>query len=223
MAESSWWEQVKGIFSKAEASSSNEPVSHEVLTRHQDRREDLARWREGVVAQRMRDWLREAYEHYLRTGEPPSRAVDFLDTSSAKGFVIHFDELQYSREEAEFFQLMLRERVLAPTPLADGTTEKRYRTQVADTKAYTRAGATERTDRYYLKPRLALHDDPAIAAAPDGHTADQFGQGFGNVLIELVSRNDVPYRLRFSATIYHDRVYREAESFGALMQLALEV
>ena len=217
----SWWEQIKGVFAGAEASTASEPVVHEVLTRHKDRKEDYARWREGVVAQRMRDWLREAYEHYLQHGQPPSRAVDFLDTSSAKGFVIHFDELQYSREEAEFFQLLLRERVLAPVPLPDGDTEKRYRTQVADAKVYTKAGATERTDRYYLKPRLVLHEDPAIAAAPDGHTADQFGQGFGNILIELVTRNDAPYRLRFSATIYHDRVYQEAESFGALMRLVL--
>lgn len=221
MAESTWWEQIKGVFSKAEASTPNEPVSHEVLTRHKDRREGFARWREGIVARRMRDWLREAYEHYLRTGQPPSRAVDFLDTSSSKGFVIHFDELQYSREEAENFQLLLRERVLAPVPLPDGTAEKRYRTQVADARTYTKAGATERTDRYYLKPRLVLHEDPAIAAAPNGHTADQFGQGFGNVLIELVTRNEQPYRLRFSATIYHDRVYQKAEGFGALMGLVL--
>ena len=170
----------------------------------------------------MRTWLREAYEHYLQHGAPPSRAVDFLDTDSSKGFVIHFDELQYSREEAEFFQLLLRASgVIAPVTRPDGTAEKRYRTQVADAKAYSKAGVTERTDRYYLKPRLVLHEDPAIAAAPNGHTADQFGQGFGNILIELVTRNDRPYRLRFSATIYHDRVYQEAESFGALMRLVL--
>ena len=218
---STWWEQIKGVFAGAESSTAAEPVTHEVLTRHKDRREAYARWREGVVAEGMRQWLREAYEHYLRHGEPPSRAVDFLDTSSSKGFVIHFGELQYSRGEAENFQLLLRERVLAPVALPDGTKEKRYRTQVADAKTYTKAGTTERTDRYYLKPRLVLHEDPAIAAAPDGHTADQFGQGFGNILIELVLRNDEPYRLRFSATIYHDRVYQKAESFGALMGVVL--
>ena len=218
---STWWEQIKGVFAGAEASTASEPVTHEVLTRHRDRREDYTRWREGVVARRMRAWLREAYEHYLTHGKPPSRAVDFLDTSSSKGFVVHFDELQYSREEAEYFQLLLRERVLAPVTLPDGSSEKRYRTQVADSKTYAKAGATERTDRYYLKPRLVLHEDPAIAAAPNGHTAGQFGQGFGNVLIELVIRNDKPYRLRFSATIYHDRVYQEAESFGALMGVVL--
>ena len=217
----SWWDQIRGVFATAEASSPNEPVLHEVLTRHRDRKEAFARWRAGVVARGMREWLGEAYAYYLRHDAPPSRAIDFLDTASSKGFVIHFGELNYSLEEAEMFQLLLRERVLAPVPQPDGTTEKRYRTQVADAKAYSRAGATERTDRYYLKPRLVPHADPAIANAPDGHTADQFGQGFGNVLIELVSRNDAPYRLRFSATIYHDRVYQKAESFGALMEQIL--
>ena len=217
----SWWEQIKGVFARAEASSATEPVAHAVLTRHRERREAYERWRDGIVAERMQVWLAEAYAHYLQHDEPPSRAVDFLDTPSSKGFVIHFDELQYSLEEAEMFQLLLRERVLAPVTLPDGTTGKPYRTQVADTKTYAKAGATERTDRYYLKPRLVLHEDPAIAANPDGHTADQFGQGFGNVLIELVVRNDRPHMLRFSATVYHDRVYQKAESFGALMGLVL--
>ena len=217
----SWWEQIKGVFAKAETSSAAEPVEHAVLTRHRDRRETFERWRGGVVAQRMQAWLAEAYAHYLQHDAPPSRAIDFLDTPSSKGFVVHFDELQYSLEEAEMFQLLLRARVLAPVTLDDGSTEKPYRTQVADTKTYARDGATERTDRYYLKPRLVLHEDPAIAAHPDGHTADQFGQGFGNILIELVARNGRPHMLRFSATIYHDRVYQEAQSFGALMERVL--
>ena len=217
----SWWEQIKRVFAGAEASTAAEPVTHAVLTRHRDRRGDFERWRGGVVAARMQAWLAEAYAHYLRHDAPPSRAVDFLDTPSSKGFVIHFDELQYSLEEAEMLQLLLRERVLTPVPLADGAAEKPYRTQVADTRTYARAGATERTDRYYLKPRLVLHEDPAIAAAPDGHTADQFGQAFGNILIELVVRNDRPQMLRFSATVYHDRVYQEAESFGRLMDSVL--
>ncbi len=213
MATTGWWEQIKGVFAKAADSSSKDPVLHSVLTRHKDRRAAFETWRDGVVAQSMRDWLAESYGHYLLHDRPPSEAIDFLDTPSSKGFVVHFDELQYSLQEAEMFQLLLRERVLQPGP--DG--EKRYRTQVADAKVYQKGDKTERTDRYYLKPLLILHEDPAIAASPDSYTADQFGQGFGNILIELVVRNEQPWRLKFSATIYHDRVYKDADGFGALV------
>lgn len=211
----SWWEQIKGVFAGAQTSTAREPVLHDTLVRHRDRKADFERWQEAIVAKAMRAWLAQAYGHYLTHGRPPSEAIDFLDTPSSKGFVMHFDELQYSREEAEMFQLLLRDRVLYGGP----DRERTYRTQVADTKTYNANGATERVDRYYLKPRPVFHEDPAIAAAPDNYTADQFGQGFGNVLIELIVRNEQPYRLRFSATIYHDRVYQEAESFGRLVEV----
>ncbi len=213
MATTGWWEQIKGVFATATESSAKDPVVHATLTRHRDHAAEFDTWNAGVVAQSMRTWLGEAYGYYLQHGRPPSEAIDFLDTQSSKGFVLHFDELQYTLHEAQMFQLTLRERVLRPGP--EG--EKRYRTQVADTKTYQQGDQTERTDRYYLKPVLVPHADPAIAAAPNSHTADQFGQGFGNILIELVVRDERPWRLRFSATIYHDRVYQEAEGFGALV------
>ncbi len=215
METTGWWEQIKGVFAKAADSSSKDPVLHTTLTRHRDHQAEFEIWRAGVIAQGMRNWLGESYGYYLQHDRPPTEAIDFLDTPSSKGFVVHFAELQYSLHEAEMFQLLLRERVLAPGP--DGG--KRYRTQVADTKTYQEADMTARTDRYYLKPVLVPHADPGIAASPDSYTADQFGQGFGNILIELLVRNREPWRLRFSATIYHDRVYQAAEGFGGLVGL----
>ena len=222
-----WWADVKRVFAKAADSSRAEPVVHEVLTRHRDCAEALATWQRGIVCGALLDLVSEAYGQFLLAGQPRDEAVDFLDTPSAKGFVVHFDRLQYSTAEAEMLQLHLRQRVLANTS-ADLALAGRedatpaYRTQVADTKTYATArGQTERTDRYYLKPRPVAHADPALAAAPDTHTADQFAQGFGNILIELVVRDARAYRIRLSATIYHDRVYQEATAFAALMQQLL--
>ena len=207
-----WWARVKALFAEAEASTPQAPAVHEPLTRHRDAGEDYARWRDGLVRRRLTDWLADQYRLFLTAGSARTdEAIDFLDTPSAKGFVVHFGDTQYTLAEAELFQLFLRERVLA----------RGYRTQAADTRVYSRGQQTERTDRYYLKPRPAWSHPDGPDAPMDGHTAGQFDQGFGNVLVELVVRNDRPHQLRFSATIYHDRVYKEARGFGALMDAVL--
>ena len=217
-----WWSDVRQVFAKAEASSKAAPVVHELLTRHRDQAAALASWRHGMICRQLLGWISDSYGHHLVDGQARDEAIDFLDTPSAKGFVIHFEKLQHSLLEAQLLQLHLRQRVLDSGKVADATTGKAlpaYRTQIADTKTYTNNGITERSDRYYLKPRLVPNHDVALAAAPNAYTADQFGQGFGNVLIELIVRNDSPFRLRFSATVYHDRVYRQADSFASLMQM----
>ena len=205
------WESVKQIFGEAEASTPAAPAVHETLTRHRAAAEDFARWREGLVLRRLVDWLSEQYAVYLTHPQRIDEAIDFLDTPSSKGFVVHFGDTGYSLKEAEYFQLYLRERVLS----------RNYRTQVADSRTYTRAGRTERTDRYYLKPRPDFAHPDGEDAPMDMHTKGQFHQQFGNVMIELVVRDERPHHLRFSATIYHDRIYKDADGFGGLMRVVL--
>ena len=208
-----WWQRIKATFAAAEDSGPAAPVDHAPLTRHRDRAEDYAQWRGGVVHERLLAWLAEQYANFLTDRGRVDEAVDFLDTPSSKGFVVHFAKTGYSLEEAEFFQLYLRERVLS----------RDYRTQVADARTYSRAGRTERTDRYYLKPRPNFAHPGGEDVPMDVHTAGQFDQQYGNVLIELVVRDDRPHHLRFSATVYHDRVYKDAEGFGGLMGVVLGV
>lgn len=203
------WDQVKSMFREAEQSQAKEPVLHEVLSRHKDKAEAYEHWREGLICRRLLDWLSNQYALYLTEPTRVDQGLDFLSTNSQKGFVIHFSDTKYSLQEAEFFQLYLRERVLTQS----------YRTQVADARTYSKGGATERTDRYYLKPRPQWAHPDGPDAIIDGHTADQHDQQFGNVMIELVVRNEKPHQLRFSAAIYHDRVYKDATGFGALMDI----
>jgi len=205
----SWWDQVKSIFQEAEQSQATEPALHEVLTRHKDEAEAFSHWREGLICRQLNSWLVNQYALFLTEPNRVDESLDFLSTKSQKGFVIHFNDTQYTLQEAEFFQLLLRERVLTQA----------YRTQVADARTYSKGGATERTDRYYLKPRPQWAHPEGPNAEIDGHTADQHDQQFGNIMIELVVRNDKPHQLRFSAAIYHDRVYKNAVGFGALMKI----
>lgn len=205
------WDSVKRLFGEAEASSPVAPAEHTTLTRHRTAGEAYARWREGLVLRRLVGWLADQYAVYLTSPNRVDEAVDFLDTPSSKGFVVHFGDTGYSLEEAEYFQLYLRERVLS----------RNYRTQVADSRTYTRAGRTERTDRYYLKPRPDFAHPDGEDAPMDMHTRGQFDQQFGNVMLELVVRNERAHHLRFSATVYHDRIYKDARGFGGLMGVVL--
>ena len=206
-----WWKQVKSIFQEAEQSTASVPALHEVLTRHKDLSGTFEQWKAGLVCRRLVDWLSNQYALSLTEPSRVDESLDFLSTKSQNGFVVHFSDTQYSLKEAEFFQLYLRERVLTQA----------YRTQVADARIYTKGGLTERTDRYYLKPRPVWNHPDGPDARIDAHTANQHDQQYGNVMIELIVRNEKPHQLRFSAATYNDRVYKEATSFGALMDIVL--
>lgn len=207
----SLWDSVKNLFAEAEESSPTTPAVHEPLKRHRTAGEAYARWTRGLVLRRLVGWLADQYALYLTDSPQLDEAVDFLDTPSSKGFVVHFAQTGYSLREAEYFQLYLRERVLS----------RNYRPQVADSRTYTRGGRTERTDRYYLKPRPDFAHPDGEDAPMDMHTEGQFDQQFGNVLIELVVRDEHAHHLRFSATVYHDRIYKDADGFGGLMGVVL--
>ncbi|MBP9874679.1 MAG: hypothetical protein KBC60_11580, partial [Haliscomenobacter sp.] len=64
----------------------------------------------------------------------------------------------------------------------------------------------ETVQRHYLKPR------PQV---PDG---EKLRQRFGNVTIEVVSRDDKAHQLRFRATAYSDHLFQDAERFEGLMK-----
>ncbi len=205
------WKRVRALLGEAAASTHQEPVIHQVLTRHHHEQEALERWEQALVARRLRDWLAAQFAMFSSGAQRLDSGIDFLDTPSSKGFVIHFADTQYSLREAEMLQLYLRKQVLAQP----------YRTQVADTKTYAFSAGTERTDRYYLKPRPAWSAPVGHEGGVNTYTADQFDQQFGNILVELIIRNDAPHQLKFSATAYHDRVYQTALSFAELMELVL--
>ena len=207
-----WWEQIKSIFQQVNSSSKAKPIEHEVLSRHRDHADAFQVWKEGLSAKRINNWLSDAYSRWQLNDRQDDEAFDFLDTPSSKGFAINWPRAAYSLEDAEMYQLLLRERVLS----------KDYRTQVADSRSWIEAGALHRLDRYYLKPRFKTSASFGEDHQLDAHTADQLDQQFGNVLIELNVRQHQPQQLRFSANVYHDRIYQPAEHFAALMQVILD-
>ncbi|MCO6489752.1 MAG: hypothetical protein J5I98_15155 [Phaeodactylibacter sp.] len=194
------WNYFKNLFQKAEESSPSQPLIHEMISRPDEDKADYERWKKTLVCRRLMDWLNAQYAIYLTAPRAIDEAIDFLDTPSSKGFVIHFHQTRYSKRDATHFFDFLKEKVLA----------LEYRSQISDLRTYNRADWVETIQRHYLKPGPRIRKTPQ----DDG----RFLQKYGNITIELELRDDQVFNLRFRATSYKDSLFKEAREFEELME-----
>lgn len=195
------WDYFKGLFKKAEESSPTQPLVHEVIKRTNEEKADLANWQETLVCRRLKDWLSAQYAVFRVDPERIDEALDFLDTPSSKGFVIHFHKTRYNRRDVTHLFDYFKNKVL----------HLDYRPQISDRRSYQKGQAVEVVERHYLKPRTGTWDQEN----------PKFRQRYGNVMLELTFRNDLPWNLKFRATTYKDRQFHEAKAFSELMQAVL--
>ena len=191
------WTYLKNIFREVEESSSIRPFIHETIERSEAEQKAYMDWKENLGRHRMMNSLGDEYATHRIDPKKVDRALDFLDTPSMKGFVIHASIGQYKRAELTYMLDYLKERVLTAN----------YRVYVSDRRIYNRDGQREMVERHYLKPKTQVNDN------------EQINQRYGNIRIELMTRDDVPINLKFSATGYSDRLFEEAEDFRVLMSI----
>ncbi|MEM6697747.1 MAG: hypothetical protein AAF599_05085 [Bacteroidota bacterium] len=189
------WSQIKGLFKQVEESSSIKPAIHEVISRSEEEKEDYQHWKNTIVRRRLSDWLSHQYALYKTLHNETDEGIDFLNTPSMKGFVIHFHQTQYSKRDAVHFLDFLKERVA----------KLNYRIQLSDVRTYSKPKWVESIQKHYLKPRTTFEEGIKI------------DQQYGNISIDLLLRDDRPHHLRFSATSYSDHLYEEAKDFGELV------
>lgn len=189
------WNYIKQLFQEAEQSSPSHPVVHEMITRSPEEKADFGQWKEGLVCRRLLGWLSDQYAIFRVLPDDIDEALDFLDTPSSKGFVIHFHKTNYSRREVIHLFDFLKEKVLTLN----------YKTQISDLRTYNRSGWVETIERHYLKPR------------PNFIPGEKLKQAFGNVMIEVELRDDQVRNLRFRATSYKDHQFEDALDFKDLM------
>ena len=196
----SFWDRITALFDAAAESTPHAPAVHEMIERDEAELADYERWKRTAARQRLFDWVTDQYALFL-AGRQNDHSVSFLDTASSKGFVVHFHETQYRREEINHFFHYLKERILALN----------YRTQISDRRVFSRPNWVETQERHYLKPRTR-HQRRTAPLERGG-----LDQKFGNVTVELELRDDVPWNLRLRATTYQDSLYGEPETFRALL------
>lgn len=194
------WDYIKNIFQEVEESSPSNPAIHEMIERTAEEKVQYQQWLESLVKRRLVDWLDNQYAIFRVTPDDIDEAMDFLNTPSSKGFVIHFYKTNYNRKEVTYFFDFLKDQMKGLN----------YKVQISDTRTYNRKDWVETVERHYLKPR------------PQFEEGKKIDQRFGNVTIELVLRNDKLYQLKLQATSYRDHLYGEAEEFRDLMQAILQ-
>lgn len=199
---SDFWKKIKDLFSTSEQSSPSHPVLHEVIQRTEIEQGEYLQWKKTSAKRRLLAWLQDQYLAYQSNPKNTDEAIDFLDTPSSKGFVIHFHQTRYSVKEITHLFDYLKEKVL----------DINYRSYLSDTRTYNRPKWVENVQRHYLKPPTNLRQIQE----------KKFKQKFGNITIELLSRNEQIRNLKFSATAYKDHLFEEADEFRELMENLME-
>jgi len=196
------WKYFTNLFNAAEESSSTQPFIHELIERTDTDKEDYEHWKKTLVKRRLINWLNSQHIAYLINPNDIDESIDFLNLTSSKGFVVHFQKMGYTKAEGIHFFDYLKERVLTLG----------YRSYVSDFRTYQKKDWIETTQRHYLKPR------PNFLKEKN----EKFNQAYGNINIELILRNEKLIQLKFSATSYNDRKFEDADEFNDLMQELLE-
>jgi hypothetical protein len=190
-----FWKYIQSLFQQAEQSNPARPFIHEVIVRGAEHKAALEHWTHTLVCRRLLDWVADQYRLFLTEPDEIDESIDFLNTTSSKGFVIHLDKTNYTLQESTFLLDLLKQRVV----------EEGYRVQVSDRRIYQQSKWVETAERHYLKPK------------PEFSSPGIIRQRYGNITILLLLRNDKPFQLQFQATAYRDHLFQEAESFGELM------
>ncbi len=194
------WNYFKNLFRKEQESSPSQPYIHEMIERTEEEKSDYEQWKETLVRRRLQDWLNDQYALFRMDPDRTDQALDFLDTPSSKGFVIHFHETRFSERDVVHFFDFLKEQVL----------HLNYSTQISDLRTYSRSSWVETVQRHYLKPKKSKYP-----------TEGKFHQSYGNVMIECTSRDDQVYDLKFRATVYQDSNFHDPAEFKDLMGMIL--
>ena len=196
---SNFWKRLFQLQEQTEQSSPSRPAVHELIARSPEEKADYEQWKSSFVLRRLLDWLGDQYAIYLHRPTEIDKALDFLDTPSSKGFIIHFHQTNYSRREITHLFDYFKERVLLLN----------YRTQISDTMTYSRKHWVETVEKHYLKPRVQFE------------TGQKMDQQFGNIMIKLEVRDDKVNNLRLRATHYQDFNYLPPQEFRGLLQQLL--
>lgn len=193
------WDYFKNFFREVEQSSASRPIFNEVLKRSLDEQLGYDDWKGSLPCRSLFGLLAEQYAIFQSNPAGIDRALTFLQTPSTNGFALHFDRLDFEKNDAHHLLDLLKEKVLALN----------YRPSHSDNRTWSEQDWVKTVQRHYLKPRQSWAEGQKI------------DQRFGNITIELNLRNDQPYLLTFRATSYTDRLYADASDFHELMQAIL--
>ena len=194
------WDYFKQLFQESEESSPSKPFIREEINRSDDEQDAFSLWKRTHAPQKMLDFVNTEYANHLIEPEKMDDSFGVLDSASTNGFIIHFSELRHNQKDIQHFFDYLKEIVLRIG----------YKHYMSDTRTYNRKLWVEKVERHYLKPPIQFDTTET--------SKKRLIQRYGNILIELLFRNDQLANLKFRATNYNDHNFTEANHFSDLIR-----
>ncbi len=178
---------------KKENSSTTLPEKRQVLKRSDEDKIAFKYWQQLTVKDQMLTDMKDAYQ--LSKLGKKSDAYRFLQQDLTSGILFYKDHSDYSNDDFIFFFDSIKDQIHSLN----------YTSQVEDIRYFSRNKYKEEIQRYYLKPRIAFLDNKKA------------NQLYGNIHLELYSRNQEIKQLKILVTAYSDVNYSEALSFDHLL------
>ncbi|MCB0663320.1 MAG: hypothetical protein KDC24_11315 [Saprospiraceae bacterium] len=189
------WKHIQTWFKKAEESSPTNPFIHEELKRDREWLVQYEAWEHSTEINRFLGWVHEQWECFHHNFLDLHEGIDFLQTPSSNGLVLYFRRWEWPIKDPAYFLEFIKDRV----------SEQNYKIQVADRMVYLKDGKQETVERYYMKPRLEFDENYKAK------------QRYGNILIELVYKNDQAFYLKLQATRYASHEHTTGYNFSQLL------
>ena len=187
----SYFDQVyKQLFGKP--SEGPKILVNEVIDRSE---KYLKEYDERTQSADFRSLAKDVYSSYLLKQQAIDKlpSVHLLISPHANGFAISYhEEIEVPDFQFLFDWLMKR------------TISLDYKLANSDLMVVEKNTVIESKEKHYLKPRVG-----------NGKIIDQ---QYGNILIEHIAVNDVPNYIKYTANIYSDRKYSEAQEFDKLAE-----
>ena len=143
--------------------------------------------------------LKRQYNNYLAEAEEHSLWVDFLESKGANGIMIHSKKYPGDLSKWHFVGEYLKERVLS------------WGYRLYSSEVRSQGGIRPVVFlRHYLKPPVR------------NMLTQPIDQIFGNITIELASRDNEAEQLKFQVLHYSDRNYREPRDIEELYRSVFE-
>jgi hypothetical protein len=126
-----------------------------------------------------------------------TQKFNFIKQNGINGFALELSKFSYNSSDWRNFQFYCKEKLL----------EAKYIAHVKEVSSKSDVGNLYITYKYYLKPSIRLMTEiPSV-------------QLFGNISLDLIIKNEQPFRFLLKANYYSDRNYQKEQAFQEIFSL----
>jgi hypothetical protein len=177
-------------------SNISKPKSQKPIRRTAEETRDFDKWKASTRQVSMLTWLREQLMTYQSTPTKTHDGIDFMTSSSSKGFRLHPALTRFPDAAVVHLFDYLKEQLIAID----------YTLATSDSRLFKRDYWDETIQRHVLKSQNALNTE---------------GSPFSEITVELILKDNHLCQLRMNAFVPNTDMPRQTGDFADLMQAIL--